>query len=324
MSDKAEQQLRLSPPRVGRRLWFKWHLQGCLAALGRMTRAPIASLMTLSVIAIALALPGAMVVALDNFAKLGGQFDGAKRLSVFFIGDIDQLRVRKVGAELQTRTEVATLREVSPNAAIEEFAAMGGSRTALDNLAGQNPFPWMLELELKREYADPEQIQSLVAELKQYPAISEVIYDRVWLERLFALMSLGRYVAMIVASRLGFGVVLVVGNTIRLEIGARRDELEILALFGGTNAFIRRPFLWTGAWYGAAGGMMATVILLVEVALLSAPVADLSAAYASTYQLQGVRWELMASLTVGGMCLGLLGAWGSVSRYLSVSRSGLS
>ena len=231
-----------------------------------MTRTPLASLMTLSVIAIALALPGAMVVALDNFAKLGGQFDGAKRLSVFFIGDIDQLRVRKVGAELQTRTEVATLREVSPNAAIEEFAAMGGSRTALDNLAGQNPFPWMLELELKREYADPEQIQSLVAELKQYPAISEVIYDRVWLERLFALMSLGGYVAIIVASMLGFGVVLVVGNTIRLEIGARRDELEILALFGGTNAFIRRPFLWTGAWYGAAGGMMATVILLVSCA----------------------------------------------------------
>ena len=282
-----------------------------------MTRYPLASVMTLCVITIALAMPGAMAVALGNFATLGGQFDGAKRLSVFLISDIDQLRVRKIGAELQTRSEIAAIREVSPAAAVEEFAAMGGSRAALDNLNGQIPFPWMFELELRTGFTEPEQIRQLVDELTQYPAIDEVIYDRVWLERLFALMSLGRYIAIVVALMLGFGVVLVVGNTIRLEISAQRDELDILQLFGGTNAFIRRPFLWTGAWYGAAGGILATLVLVLEVLLLREPVAELAATYASTFVLQGVGLELGVSLIVGGMSLGLLGAWGSVSRYLA-------
>ena len=317
MANNAPMKLRLDAPRANSRVWLHSHLKSLIAALGRLGRTPLASVMTICVIGIALALPGTMQIMLTNIAAVGGTLDGTSGLSVFMVNNMSQQRLRKVSAELQVRPEVSSIRAISPAAAVEEYRALGGEGLALDSLDGENPFPWVLMVGIDARNGTPDVVKQLVDELRSHPAVANVIYDQVWLERLLAMMVLGQRAALVIAVILGVGVVLVVGNTIRLEVQARREEIDVQQLFGGTDAFIRQPFLWTGLWYGVFGALTALALLLVEVQILRTPVAELAAQYGSQFQLSGIDWRIVTALLFSGVGLGSLGAWLAVGRYLA-------
>jgi cell division transport system permease protein len=313
----APTKLRLTAPHTGIRVWVKRHLQSLLAALGRLSRAPLASAMTVCVIGIALALPGTLNLLLINVAKLGGTVDGSSGLSIFMVDDMTQQRLRKVSTDLQVRPEVAEVRSVSPQAAAAEYLALGGEPLALESLGEHNPFPWVLIVRMDARNAGTDAVARLVDELRSHPAVSNVVYDRVWLERLLAIMALGQRAALVMAVILGIAVVLVVGNTVRLEVQAQREEIGVQQLFGGTDAFIRRPFLWTGVWYGTFGGVVAILTLMLTVEVLHQPAADLAMQYGSHFQLIGLNWLTPVVILAGGVILGLVGAWLAVGRYLA-------
>jgi cell division transport system permease protein len=140
--------------------------------------------------------------------------------------------------------------------------------------------------------------------------------DMQWVKRLYGLMDIGRRGVWVLASLLALAVLLVVGNTIRLAIQNRRDEIIITKLIGGTDTFIRRPFLYTGFWYGVLGGIIAFILVQASLGVLAGPVNNLAGLYSSTFRLDGMDLPTVGALLSSGMVLGLLGSWLAVGRHL--------
>ena len=140
--------------------------------------------------------------------------------------------------------------------------------------------------------------------------------DTQWLKRLNAILEIINRGVIVIAAMFALAVIIVVGNTIRLDIQNRRDEIIITKLIGGTNAFIRRPFLYTGFWYGMAGGVMAWLLTGIALLVMEQPVARLSGLYGSNFTLQGLGLQGALAVLLAGALLGWLGSLVAVSRHL--------
>jgi cell division transport system permease protein len=138
-----------------------------------------------------------------------------------------------------------------------------------------------------------------------------------WVKRLYQFMELGQRLVWALATLLGLAVLLIIGNTIRLSIESRRDEILVVKLVGGTDAFVRRPFLYTGIWFGLGGGIIAWLLLSMGLYWLSGPVETLISLYGSDFVLQGLSLSDSLMLIFDGVILGWLGAWLAVSRHLT-------
>lgn len=293
------------------RAWRRHHSQSAADSLARVLAQPAASLLTWLVIGVALALPSGLWVVLDNVDRLGGNFSSPASLSLFLAMDVDEPAARQLAAELAGRPEIRGVVFRSREQALDEFLA--GSDLA-DLAAGlpDNPLPHVLIL----DPASEDGLALLAEELAALPAIDEVVLDTLWLQRLQAIMALGRRGVQLLAGLLVAAVVLVLGNTIRLAIEARRDEIVITKLVGGSNAFVRRPLLYTGMWFGLGGGIVAALLVAGVTALLRAPVAILADSYGSGFQLAGLGLIDSLQLVMLGAFLGLAGAWLAAVRHL--------
>lgn len=311
----VETELSISARRNGTRAWLEAHWLSSWRALTLLSRTPLASIMTVAAMAIAIALPATLYLVFANANAVSRHLQRSAQLSVFLVPDMSAQRVKKIGAELQIRSEVLTLGVVTPAAAAAEYELMTRGNSGLNQMGGTNPFPYVLLLELDPSIQVKSQLRTLLAELRQHPDIEQVVYDQLWLNRLKAIVGLGRYLAGVIALMLALGMMVVIGNTIRLEIERQRDEIEVLQLFGGTRAFVRRPFLWTGLFYGLAGGALALLIASVEIKLLEAPVMELARSYGSQFHLVSLSVPGMFSVVFASSFLGTLGAWLAVGRY---------
>jgi len=308
-----------SPRRISSRDRFAsyWlhHRQVAGDSLLRMLRHPLGSLATWLVIGIALALPGALYVALDNLAKLSTAWDGAPQMSLFLRQTADEASGRALSERLGRRADVARVQYISREQALAEFRELSGFGEVLDHL-DSNPLPAVILVRPRTDEQGAAVVQRLFEEVKALPEVDKAILDLQWVERLYAMLSIGRRIALGLALTLGLGVLLVVGNTIRLAIESRRDEILVVKLVGGTNAFVRRPFLYTGVWFGLGGGLIACLILSAGLFWLGDPVAHLSDLYSSQFRLQGLATHQMAVLLLSALGLGWLGAWLAVGRHL--------
>lgn len=291
------------------------HARAFVASLGRLSRAPLPSLMTSAVIGVALALPAAFLMALANVDSLAGGWEGGARLSVFLHKDVPAERTRALAEELGREGAVAEARLITPEAALAEFRELSGFEDALD-LLGDNPLPAVIVVR-PLDRLEPAAVTALAERLRGLKDVELVQLDREWVQRLRALMALFERGVWIVAAMLALTVMLVVGNTIRLEIENRREEIVIVKLIGGTNAFIRRPFLYEGLWYGVLGGALAVVLVELSRFLLGGPARDLAALYGSGFGIQGLGLNGLALVLLVGALLGLLGAGVAVGRHLA-------
>ena len=294
--------------------WLRHHRLSAADSLVRVIDNPAASVMTWLVIGIALALPVALNVALDNADSLSARLDSPAQISLFLRDDLAEQKVRSFFEELDQREDTAALVFISSDQALQEFRDLSGFADVLGSLE-QNPLPHLLLVSPAGQLGDVE-IQALRAELESYPEVAEAVLDMAWLQRLNTLMELSRRLVLALGVVLVLGVVLILGNTIRLAIENRREEIVIVKLVGGSNAFVRRPFLYTGLWYGVGGGVVAALLVVTALWFLDTPVQRLAELYQSSFRLSGLG--LMGSLNlvlVGGL-LGLAGAWVAVSRHL--------
>jgi cell division transport system permease protein len=295
--------------------YFERHAQTLVAALGRMTRQPLASLMTVMVIAIALALPAAFALLVTNALAATGSWDSAIELSVYFKRDVGVAKAEQLAQALKERPGVAAVELIPSDAALKEFREFSGFGAALDALT-DNPLPHALIVRPAADYTSPSAVDLLKRHLQNWPEVDLVQVDTEWVKRFHTMLDVLRRVLGLVAALLAAGVVVIVGNTIRLDIENRRQEIEVTKLVGGSDAFVRRPFLYTGFWYGFVGGALACGLVALGLWLLQEPVNRLAGLYGSDFRLAGLDPRTMAGLLGGGTVLGWLGSWLAASRHL--------
>jgi cell division transport system permease protein len=293
--------------------WFERHAQSMVGSLGRLARQPFSTALTVVVIAIALALPAALWLVVTNARIAAADLGETVQLSVYLRLSVTADQAKRAAQAIQGRVEVQRATLVSPDEGLAEFRALSGLGEALSALS-ENPLPWVVKVRPAAPYDTAAALESLAAALRTMKEVELVEADTAWVRRLHAILDTLRSLVMLVATALAAGVLAIIGNTIRLEIDGRRAEIEVTKLVGGSNAFVRRPFLYSGFWQGLAGGLLAVGLILVALGVLDAPLGRLAAAYGGTFTLIGLSAREMMTLIGAGAALGLVGA-GLASGY---------
>lgn len=295
--------------------YFARHAQTLVGSLGRIVNHPFATLMTMGVVAIALALPLFLNLFLTNVRTATGNWNDAFDLSVYMDKRASLGRVQLLAKQLRQRGDVAAVRVVTAEQAMAEFRADSGFGKALDALS-DNPLPDTLIVTPTLAASTPQGTEGLKAAIAAMADVQTVQLDTEWVKRLHALLDILRTVVALTAALLGAGVVLIVGNTIRLDILNRRSEIEVMKLVGASDGFARRPFLYSGIWYGLGGGLIALILVAVAAAVLAGPAEHLAKLYGSQFHLRGLR--LTTAVQVLGLAVGLawLGSWLAATRHI--------
>ncbi len=301
--------------------WLTRHAQVFFASLGRLARRPLGSLMTLTVLGIAIALPLGLHLLVSNLEQLAAGWDGAASISIFLEEGAGQARAENLAQTLRARPDIGEVQHITPEQALAEFRQHSGFGGALD-LLDSNPLPHVLLARPANPDMGPEKVETLLAEVKKLPGVDLALADLQWVERFQGINRILQRAALLLALLLALAVLLIIGNTIRLEIQNRRDEIEIIKLVGGSNAFIRRPFLYEGFWYGLLGGGFAISLVWLSSLALQGPVRHLAELYQSSFRLGGL--DPATAITVLGLSilLGVLGAWTAVSQHLGAIEPG--
>nr|VFK21283.1 MAG: cell division transport system permease protein [Candidatus Kentron sp. LPFa]VFK34698.1 MAG: cell division transport system permease protein [Candidatus Kentron sp. LPFa] len=297
--------------------WVMRHLQVMFATLGQLVGAPIATLMTGAVIGVALALPAGLYVLLENARGISQGWEGAAQISLFLEIDRTDDEARVLAEELQRQyPQLERVRLITRSQALAEYQELSGFDAVIEALDGENPLPAVLVLYPTASYSDLPSIRTMLDELQGRDEVETAQFDLEWLKRLYTMMEIIQRGVLSLGVLLALGVLLIVGNTIRLGIWNRREEIEIAKLFGASDAFIRRPFLYTGLWYGLLGGMIAWLFVAVFFGFLLGPIDELAALYHSSVSLTFAGGELLRILLAVGAFLGLSGSWFAVGRHL--------
>lgn len=304
---------RPRPPQSRLGTWFDHHVYSLVASLGRLLRRPASTLLTVGVMAVALALPLGLWAALANVERFAGDVQQARQISVFLKPGVSAGRASALAAELRGRSDIATVELRTPEQGLAELRDRGGLGDAISSLDG-NPLPSLLVVTPRGDEA------LLAASLQTLPDADLVQHDAGWRERLDGWLRFGTRLATVLAALLGLGALLVVGNTVRLDIQSRREEIGVLQLLGATDGFIRRPFLYLGACYGLLAGALAIGLLAVASATLTAPLAELAGSYGSNFALHGFRLEQAGMIVLGAGALGWIGAGIVTGHYLRQTR----
>ena len=288
------------------------HLENLTGAVARVVDRPLGSLMTVLVIAIALVVPAGLRVMVDNARALSGTWQGAADFTVYLEMAVDETAAEALARQVGQRSDVERAELLSRSDALAEFRAYSGFGEALD-LLDENPLPHALIVRPAGTGAD---LDRLVKDLDALEETALVQLDTEWLERLRAILDLARRVVDVTTVLLGLAVIVVIGNTIRLEIGNRREEIEIIKLVGGSDGYIRRPFLYLGLCYGFGAGVLAALIVILGLGLVASPARALMELYGSDYRLAGLSLSDTAWLVGVGGFLGWAGAGIAVARHL--------
>lgn len=296
--------------------WRQHHRISAASSLLRLAGTPLQTIMTSLVVAIALALPTTLFIAINNVQSLGDSWDANPKISVYLHLRAREAAITAFQDELAKRPDIKSVEYISPDEALRGFQNMAGFGNALD-LLEQNPLPPTLVITPTKAASLPAQLSALANSLEGHTLVEAVDMDMDWVRRLREIMVLGKKIVTILASLLGLGVLLALGNSIRLAIENRRDEIIIVKLVGGTNGFVRRPFLYTGAWYGFFGGMLAILLVALGHQSLAESVASLAAAYQSGFALEGLSFSDNLSLLAASTFLGLFSAWLAVGKHLN-------
>lgn len=319
MAERGEQRTNRATTGAGPiarlQAWGADHARAAVGALGRLARTRLASGMTAGVLGIALALPAAFLLLLDNLEQHAGDWDDGAQISLFLQMDTSESAHQELADDLAGRHSIERTEVVTPDDALTEFRDLSGMDAALEML-DDNPLPPVIVIHPRRG-TDAASLEALTSELGDHDSVDRARLDLEWVQRLQAIMELLRRAAWVIAGLLGLAVIMVVGNTIRLAIENRREEIVITKLIGGTNAFIRRPFLYEGAWYGVIGGLLATVLVEGGRLLLSGPLNRLAELYQTGPLLSGLGFQGVLAVWAVGIGLGLVGSWIAVGRHLA-------
>ncbi|WP_291829706.1 permease-like cell division protein FtsX [Marinobacter sp.] len=304
-----------SPLKAQARSYVDHHHKVARDSAQRLWKTPIASLMTWTVMGVALALPLALLLLLNSLQGVSAGWESSARITAYLAMDIPMEQAREAAEEVAIDGRVLSVQLVDRDQALAEFRASSGLDDALDFL-DENPLPHTLLITPEDSARSAEGVRALVAFVEGMDGVAQVQVDLGWLQRLNAMTDILARAVWALALLLGAAVILVIGNTVRLAIENRRDEILVAKLVGGTDAFVRRPFLYTGTWFGLGGGVVAWLLIQMSLWWLNGPIERLAGLYGSEFALQGPGIDGALALILIAMLLGWLGAWLAVKRHL--------
>ncbi len=292
--------------------WLAHHLHSLKIAAQRFRDAPVASLFTVLVIGVAVAMPAGLYLLMENLDRAAGGIKPQAEITVFLKTELGETPGKALAHTLTGQTDVASVRFISKTEGITKLQTAGLS----DIAAGlpDNPLPHALVVTPKD--TSPQALEALGARLRQMNGAERVLMDTDWIKRLAALMGLGHDLVFMLAIMLGLALAAITANTIRLQIYAQRDEIEVARLIGATDRFIRRPFLYFGGIQGLAGGLTGGLLVTLGAFLLEASVARVAAAYGAQFLLSGLGAIDLLLLLGLSTLLGWLGAYFAVGQAL--------
>jgi cell division transport system permease protein len=294
--------------------WLTRHASTSIGSLGRLFRQPFASLMIVLVIAVTLAIPAALNLVVKNARSVSAGWDNALDFSVYLLRSVSETDASNLASLIEQRADVESVRLITASEALDEFRQQSGFGTALDQLS-DNPLPHTLVVRPSAANSG-QSIVLLQEELGNLPEADAVQVDTEWVQRFHAILDILRRATVIGASLLGVAIVIIIGNTIRLDIQNRSEEIEVTKLIGASNAFVRRPFLWSGFWYGLCGGLLAVGLVHYGLYLLEQPVARLAGLYQSGIVVMSLSARETLTVIGIGVALGLTGSWSAAARHM--------
>lgn len=289
------------------------HLRIARETLRRLLRSPLSLCLSWLVVAIALALPTVFFLLIGNVQVVSQGLDGVPRISLYLSLETSLDQRVELKQRLLTQPGLSDPRYISPEQALASFQQTSGLAEVAAGL-DHNPLPPVLSARL--DEVDPDALQVLEETLVSWPGVEQVQLDRAWVLRLHNMLQLGQRLGWAIGLLLAAGVLLIIGNTIRLAIENRREEILVVKLVGGSNSYVRRPFLYLGIWLGMGGGVLASLLVATLLQLLDGPAERLAKLYASAHQLQGLGFDGVLALIALGCVLGWLGAFLSCNRHL--------
>ncbi|MGH8115703.1 MAG: permease-like cell division protein FtsX [Rhodanobacteraceae bacterium] len=296
-------------------MWRQQHAWCLKDSLRQLAHRPLGTALTIAVMGLALTLPLAFWLIVVNLQHLATALGNSQSVNVFLKTDVAAGAAEKLAAGLRTRADVAAVAVRTPQQGLAELAAMQGFGEAVNALP-DNPLPFVLLIE-PRAGTDRAAVETLVAAVRALSEVDLVQDSGQWRARLDAIIGLGQRAALLLAVLLGAAAVLVIGNTVRLDIRSRANEIAVQQLVGASAGFVRRPFLYEGAWYGLAAGLVAVLLVLLLEAVLAEPVRDLVASYVGRLRFGALPWGTLGVGWAIAVALGWLGAWVASTRHLA-------
>jgi cell division transport system permease protein len=294
--------------------WLESHRASLVDSLRRLGKQPIGSFFTCLVMAVALSLPMGLALLLDNVERLGGSWQRAAQISLFLQLDASDAEGQALREQIAAMADVSEAEWISREQALNEFQQQSGLGEALKELP-DNPLPGVVVV--TPQEVDKVALEALRLRLAELPKVQQAQLDLLWVERLSAMLKLGERFVFGLTLLLVMALLLVIGNTIRLHIENRRTEIEVIKLVGGTDSYVRRPFLYMGTLYGFGAGLLAWLLLAYGLGWLDDAVVRLAGLYGSDFALDGVPLADGLSLLLGAVLLGYIGAWLAVARHLN-------
>lgn len=291
------------------------HLQVFLYCIGQLAHTPFSSLLGIAVLGVALALPSGLYVLVSNAKLASHQWQGRPQISLFLHLETTDAQTQDLVRRIEANSDVSGVDFIPAATALEEFKELSGFGDALDALGG-NPLPSVLLVHPTDDSSHPGALQQLMDELARDQVVELAQLDFEWVQRLHAMIKLAQRGVVLLAALLGLAVVVVISNTIRLAISNRRDEIEIISLIGGTEAFVERPFLYAGLLQGMLGALVAWLLISLALWLMSEPIAELAMLYGSRFELQGLGYGPTLILIGVAASLGWVASRITVRRHL--------
>ncbi|GGD59343.1 permease-like cell division protein FtsX [Lacimicrobium alkaliphilum] len=312
--DQGAQRTRISS--VQRLLmFFISHIRQALASLGELWRSPGASMMTIAVLGLSITLPSTLYILLKNTEKVSAGWEQASEITLFLHQNTQPGDIRQLTTRLSLWPEVESLKHIDKAEALNEFKQLSGFGDALNYLE-ENPLPDVILVTPDSKNTSPTAAGKLLEKLQKEREVELGQLDIQWLERLHGLVDIAKELVSVVAMLLFIAVALIIGNTIRLNILNKRDEILVLKLVGATDAFIQRPFMYTGFWYGLLGGLLAWFTTWLLLWWMSDSIGRVTQLYQTQFELTGLQGESLLGMLGLSVFLGLAGSLLSVHKHI--------
>jgi len=296
-------------------MFFVSHVRQALASLGELWRQPVASLMTIGVLGLSITLPSTLYIMVQNTEKITAGWEQASEISLFLQPNISSTSAQQLVARLTTWQEIERVVFIPADDALKEFQHLSGLGDAIAYLQS-NPLPDVVLVTPAEKHASPSAAQALLDKLKQQREVDIGKLDIEWLERLYAVINIASDLVTFIGALLFLAVVLIIGNTIRLNILNKHDEIVVMKLVGATDAFIHRPFLYTGFWYGLLGGIMAWFAVIIILWWMDSSIETFAAMYQKDFNITGLTGSALLTMLGLSIGLGVAGSLISVQRHV--------
>lgn len=294
--------------------WLNHHAQALKLVLARMRQNKLSSLMIGLVIGVAMCIPALFYVGVNNLSTLTQHMQNDNEISLFLKLDASKEDIAKIDQGLLYHSNIRKYRFVSKEEAWQQLQAKSDTNPAVQEL-NKNPLPDAFFLQAKR--VEPEVLEALRQELRQMPGVEQAVFNADWAKRLSVLLDLGKTIIYFIAALLAIALLVIIGNTVRMQILTQKDEIEVSKLIGATNSFIRMPFLYAGVLYGAFGALLAIVMMASIIMIFNHSVAQISDLYSSDFRLAIFDSKLFLIMAGIAIFIGWLGSYIAVNRAIS-------